>query len=71
MRDGGFRDVLVRADFAGDGAFDVADDAFAAFDLGANDAEAIKGNDRLLWLLGLLRASRGLLLGLAGAGDRR
>jgi hypothetical protein len=51
--------VLLLADLAGGRALDVGDDSLVAFDLGADDAEAVEGDD---WLLGLLR-----LLGLLGA----
>ena len=44
LRDRGLDEVLFLADFAGDLALDVADDALAAFDLGADDAKAIEGN---------------------------
>ena len=60
--DGGFDDVLFLADLAGDLALDVSHNALAAFDFGANDAEAIERNDRLLRLLRLL----GLLRSLGG-----
>src|SRR6266700_2654001 len=47
--------MLFLTDFAGDLALDAADDPFAAFDFGADDAEAVEGNRGLLWLLRLLR----------------
>jgi len=49
--DGGFDNVLFLADFAGDLALDVADDAFAVFDFGADDVEAVEGHGGLLGLL--------------------
>src|ERR1035437_5302491 len=53
--DGGFDQVLLLDDFAGDLALHVAQDAFAAFYLGAYDAETVQGHDRLLQVLRLLR----------------
>ncbi len=70
--------LLFLADLAGDGALYVADNALAAFDLGADNAETVEGHDGLLGLLRLLRSGLRLsggvrilrcgLIGLAGDG---
>ena len=52
--DGGFHGVLFWAGFSVGGAFDIADDALAAFCLQVDDVKAIKRNDGLLGLLRLL-----------------
>ena len=60
--DGGFDQMLFLADFAGDLALHVADDALAVFDFGADDAKTVKGHDGLLRLLGTLcRCCGGIL----------
>ena len=67
--------MLFLADLAGDLALDAADDALAAFNIGADDAEAVEGNDGLLRLLRLLGAERGCAVSVgwgcrgAGAGE--
>ena len=50
--DRGFDEVLLLADFAGDLALHVAQDALVAFDLGADDAKAVEGDEGLLGCCG-------------------
>ena len=59
--------MLLLADFARYLALDVAEDALAAFDFGADDAETVEWDDGLFGLLGLLW----LLWLLAGIGVSR
>ena len=55
---GGFDQLLLLADLAGDLALHISHDPSATFDLDTDDAEAVKGNTCLLWLLRFLRALR-------------
>ncbi len=51
--DGGLDGIFLRAGFSVGGAFEIADNAFAAFYFQMNDDETIEGNDGLLRLLRL------------------
>ena len=61
-----FTRILFLADFAGGGAFDIADDALAVFYFQSHDAEAVEGNDGLFGLLGCSRAAEARRVGRQG-----
>ena len=75
--DGGLDGSLFGSGFAAGGAFEIADNAFAAFHFQMNDDETIEGNDGLLGLLrlgglgtGSVKTGLGRLSGSSLAGRR-